>query len=156
MTSGRTFAYLTLMSPLLIRRFREADRATLREVFLAARRVAFHWIDPATFQLADFDDSTLGERIWVAELEGHAVAFASVWEPDNFLHSLFVHPEHHGRGIGSALLAACLPEMGRPARLKCKKQNTPALAFYERRGWVIESEGVGEEGPFYLLRYDAR
>jgi GNAT superfamily N-acetyltransferase len=142
------------MSRLLIRPFREADRPVLREIFLAARRMAFHWIAPAKFQLADFDDSTLGERIWVAELEGLAVAFASVWEPGNFLHSLFVDPAHHGRGIGSALLAACLPEMGRPARLKCKKQNTPAMDFYRRRGWTIESEGIGEEGEFYLLRYD--
>jgi len=143
-----------MSSQIQVRAFRESDRETLRALFQESRRVAFFWQPPESFQLADFDRSTEGERIWVAEQDGQIVGFASVWEPDNFLHSLFVAPQCLRQGIGTALLATALVHLGRPATLKCQQRNERAFAFYQQHGWTIAGTGESPEGNYNLLKYD--
>src|SRR5437667_5979355 len=41
-------------------------------------------------------------EIWVAEDEGRAVGFAAIGE--STLGHIYVHPDFHGRGLGTALL----------------------------------------------------
>ena len=57
---------------------------------------------------------------------------------------LYVLPEQHGRGVGSALLDA-LTELaaGRPVRLEYMAGNDPAARFYTARGFVE----IGREAP---------
>lgn len=50
------------------------------------------------------------------------------------LQSLYVLAEHHGSGIGQALLEAVLPE-GAPAELWMADPNPRAQRFYERNGF---------------------
>lgn len=136
----------------MIREYREeTDRIPLRELFLETRRQTFTWLDVDAFKLEDFEHVTRGEWILVAEVGGRVVGFASVWRPEDFVHSLFVHPDFQGQGLGSLLLDACLAGMGRPASLKCTSRNTRALAFYESRGWVRDREGVASDGPYFLM-----
>lgn len=127
------------------------DRVALQELFLLARRAAFPWIDPATFHLVDFDEATAGEVIYVAEILGQIVGFGSVWKTDNFLHNLFVHPQHLRQGIGSALLRACVRDIGRPVRLKCLIQNTSAIEFYTAMGWMIAERGSDPLGEYFVM-----
>lgn len=137
----------------IIRSCTERDRAALCGLYLAARRQAFHWLDTSQFRLEDFDRDTEGELIWVASEGGRPVGFISVWEPENFIHNLFVHPDATGLGVGSALLDRSLDEIGRPATLKCLSQNTRAREFYLAKGWRIAAEGHGPDGPFLLMRF---
>ncbi|AJX14006.1 acetyltransferase family protein [Burkholderia ubonensis MSMB22] len=105
------------------------DVPVLRELFLRSRRETFFWQPGDAFRLTDFDVQTKGERLRIAEDDsGRCAGFVSVWEPDHFIHHLYVDRSHHRRGVGRALLRA-LP--GWPAtryRLKCLRANEAALA----------------------------
>lgn len=137
---------------LQVRPMQPHDADALRRIFLQARTATFTWLDTRTFQLQDFDLFTLDERVLVALLDGEPVGFASLCEPDSFLHHLFISPGIHRRGIGAALLAACAPHFTQPPMLKCLKANTNALGFYEHMGWRVISDGEAADGPFVLMQ----
>ncbi|MBN3787888.1 GNAT family N-acetyltransferase [Burkholderia sp. Ac-20353] len=134
------------------------DVPALRELFLRSRRETFVWLTDDAFQLADFDAQTDGERLLVAEDDdGRLVGFVSVWEPDHFIHHLYVDRSQLRRGIGRALLHA-LP--GWPAtryRLKCLRANEAALAFYRACRFAEIGAGSADDGEYLLLEWrDAR
>lgn len=136
-----------------VREFTEADREALRAVFLKARDAAFFWSPPGTHLPSDFDAATDGERILVAVIAGQPVGFAALWEPDAFLHHLFVDPAFQGRGIGTLLLAHCRSHLSRTLTLKCVTANERARRFYESRGWRVRAEAEGPDGPYLLMAW---
>lgn len=91
-----------------------------------------------------------GEEILVARRRDDLVGFASVWANENFLHHLYVSPEHIGKGIGKRLIAECVRIFGPRMSLKCIKANTQACGFYEHLGWQAAEEGSGPQGPYIL------
>ena len=137
-----------------IEEFDAGHAEDLRRIFLEARLETFFWLAPAHLALSDFDKTTEGERILVATNNGTPVGFIACWEPDNFIHSLFVDPKFTGKGVGKLLLNSCLAIIGRPATLKCIKENTNALRFYYAQGWIKQARGRSSEGTYYLLSYD--
>ena len=130
-----------------------ADREVLADVYVMCRRATFSWLDPAQFQRSDFVEDTEGERVVVCEAAGRIVGFSGTWLPDNFLHHLFVLPEHQGHGAGLALLRASMRDMTGPVRLKCVALNQRAVRFYSKLGGVIEGTSQdGPEGPYHTIR----
>jgi len=128
------------------------DQAALGELSLRSRRVAFTWRNPEDFQLDDFTRDTEGELIHLAESEdGTVLGFLSLWEPENFIHHLFVSPEHVRQGIGQALLADLQQRIPSTFRLKCLTANLPALAFYRGLGWTEVDSGTSDDGEYLLL-----
>ncbi|MCW1926573.1 GNAT family N-acetyltransferase [Luteolibacter arcticus] len=128
------------------------DQATLSDLYLRSRRTAFTWRDPAAFQLDDFARDTEGELIHLAEsLSGEILGFLSLWEPDRFIHHLFIAPDHLRQGIGQALLADLLQRLPGPFRLKCLTANLPALAFYRGLGWTEIERGTSDDGDYLQL-----
>lgn len=75
-----------------IRPYQEADRPFLRSLYLAARQAAFTWRDTRNYRLEDFDRSTIGEEIWVAEQDGKLIGFVSIYRAEDFIHNLYVDP----------------------------------------------------------------
>lgn len=79
-------------------------------------------------------------RVLVAELDGRLVGMASYSVTDGVLDlwKLYVLPEVHRAGVGSALLHALLhgPAHGRTVRLAHMDGNVDARAFYDRHGFV--------------------
>jgi GNAT superfamily N-acetyltransferase len=140
-------------SDLTIRPAAREDRPRLAEIFLISRRHAFTWLPPERFRLNDFRRETEGETIVVAEQGGRIAGFASIWEPDCFLHHLYVDPAMLRQGIGRALIAAVVPLCEKPLELKCQTNNRVAMAFYRRLGFVGADTGVSDMGPW--LRYRA-
>lgn len=136
----------------LVRQVGSGDTSSLQGVYLRTRAEKFHWLNSSDLRASDFERDTDGERIWVAEMQGRIVGFVSVWEPDNFIHHLFVLPEYSGQKIGSALLAACLEVIGRPAQLKCVSANLEALQFYLAKGWKTISKGFSADGEYHLMQ----
>jgi ribosomal protein S18 acetylase RimI-like enzyme len=140
--------------PAQIRSALPDDLPRLREIYVRSRAATFGWLDPASLQLADFDEATRDEPILVAEQNQRLAGFVSWWPPENFIHNLFVDPVFQRQGIGRQLLQACLAQIGRPATLKCVQQNQAALDFYFQQGWQIAGEGSSANAPYYLLRYE--
>jgi GNAT superfamily N-acetyltransferase len=134
-----------------VREFVESDREALRELFVVARNKAFVWVLSSEFKPEDFDSATKDEMILVAVQGDRQVGFASIWEADNFLHNLFVHPQFQRRGIGKTLLACCENYFSGNPTLKCVKANTHANKFYQSQGWSVLSEAEGPEGPYLLM-----
>ncbi len=62
---------------------------------------------------------------------------------------LWVHPAHHRRGIGSALLDLVETELSKSgydmAKLECFSGNDRAMEFYRAKGWKPLCEEMDEE-----------
>lgn len=135
----------------ILRAYQPSDHDALTAMFYQIRKEEFPWTDHEHLSAADFDRSTEGERIIVAEVQGEPAGFLSVWEPDRFIHNLFVDKKYRHAGIGRQLIRWALSEYGMPLSLKCAAANTAALEFYQSGGWQTDGEGSGEDGHYYLL-----
>ncbi|MGD2118231.1 MAG: GNAT family N-acetyltransferase [Chromatiales bacterium] len=102
------------------------------------------------YNFADFLQVVEGEQVFVARIAGDIAGFASVWEPENFLHHLYVSPLHQRQGIGGELLKHCVNMFGLPMSLKCIEANVEACHFYEKFGWRIAEKAKGPEGRYLL------
>jgi ribosomal protein S18 acetylase RimI-like enzyme len=95
------------------------------------------------------------QRLFVA---GEFAGFASYGPagPDAFkLHKLYLHPEHHGRGLGGSLLQHCEREVrklgAQRLTLNVNKQNAGAIAFYRRNGFVIVEPVIIDIGEGFVM-----
>ena len=68
------------------------------------------------------------------------------------LEALFIDPDHHGQGVGKALLQSAISEHD-VITTDVNEANTQALAFYERIGFqtVGRSDRDGQARPYPLL-----
>ena len=95
-------------------------------------------------------------EIWLSEragITGGFIAFRPGW-----VEHLYVHPDHQGCGIGSALLALA-QAAEHSLRLWTFQCNLQARRFYERHGFHVEQETDGannEERQPDLLYFWAR
>lgn len=128
------------------------DWPQMRQIFLLARRQAFHWLDGRSFDLRDLDAETRGERLWVAlDRNRQVLGFIALWAPTGFIHHLYVDPARRRRGVGQALLQS-LPEWGRVRySLKCLRRNAPALAFYAALGFTEGGLGEAPDADYVVL-----
>lgn len=140
---------------LIIREPTLNDEKTLELIFLITRRKTFTSQSPETFQLSDYAESTAGEEIWVAEIDGIVVGFVSMWVQDDFIHNLFVHPDWHGMGIGTALLKKAESRLKYPMELKVKLENLKACKFYQKHGWIEVDISQNPKEPFFSYRKDS-
>ena len=134
-----------------IRHATDDDRPALRELFLQARRATFTWAAADTFRLDDYDGQTRGERVLLAQAaDGSLAGFVALWEPERFVHHLYLAADQQRKGIGRALLQALgWPQL--PLQLKCLCRNEAALAFYSRLGFAGIGRGQGADGEYLLL-----
>jgi GNAT superfamily N-acetyltransferase len=130
------------------------DLLALRELYLKVRQATFTWFDTSHYQLSAFDTDTEGEYTLVAYVEDKIAGFVSAYEPDNFIHHLYVDTMFQNQGVGAMLLKAMLEKLKHPVRLKCLQQNKAGVAFYERNGFVQKEKGVSLEGIFIVFEYD--
>ena len=130
----------------MIRRATRADAADIARVHVATWQFAYAEII-APEQIASVtvaDRVAMWERVladdapvWVAEVQGHVVGFASA--DGARLTSLYVDPVAQGAGVGSELLAEA--ERAGASDLQVLAGNEHARAFYAARGWRDVGEG---------------
>jgi ribosomal protein S18 acetylase RimI-like enzyme len=96
-------------------------------------------LDPAALKVVAVGSDRVPVGLVRAEVDGDAA----------WLHSLWVSPEHRGRGLGVRLLSA-VETWARPRapilRLEVVPTNEPAIALYRRHGFV-DTILVGERLP---------
>src|SRR5579864_3577292 len=93
-------------------------------------------------------------ELWVAEDAGRVIGFAAIGETT--LGHIYVHPDFHGRGFGTALLDKTKELRPSGFTLWTFPANEGACRFYERRGLrVIEyGDGSGNEEGVPDVRYE--
>lgn len=136
-----------------IRKANSEDTNQLEKLFLDIRQATFTWENPNKFKLDDYQKSTEGETIFLAEDNKQIVGFISVWEHDSpaFLHHLYVSKSHQRQGIGHLLIQSISSAIPPPYKLKCIVKNENALRFYLKNGWSIVGNGISEDGDYLLL-----
>lgn len=133
-----------------VRPFEEKDAQALAAIYRECRTEAAWHSRVATD--SDFARDTKGELLLVAvDGDDEPEGFVSAWEPDAFIHHLYVRTGSQRNGVGTQLLEALRARLPGPWRLKCVRANDRALAFYLREGWREISSGVGEDGPYAVL-----
>jgi GNAT superfamily N-acetyltransferase len=138
-----------------VRPFHESDRAALTVLYRDCRHEA-SWLPRAAKAQSSFSRDTEGESLFVAVSESdRPEGFISVWEPDAFIHHLYVRSSARGRGVGGMLLDFLNGRIPKPWRLKCLRANAQASAFYLNRGWREVSSGEGDDGSFAVLENHA-
>lgn len=132
--------------PAQLTRGRRRDRSTV----LGIDAVAFpeFWRLDAT-GLEDALAATPSVRFRVASIEGgRIVGYAVTGRAGQrgYLQRLAVHPDHHGQGIGSALVADGLRWLRRwgasEVLVNTQEDNASALALYEHLGFEREPHGL--------------
>lgn len=91
------------------------------------------------------DDTT-----FIALHDGQAVGTLTLglFEDEPVIWKIYVVPEAHGRGVGTALMDAAFGAIdpAHDVRIEFVKGNSTAQAFYERRGFTFDFEEDMAEG----------
>ncbi|HEY3854608.1 MAG TPA: GNAT family N-acetyltransferase [Verrucomicrobiae bacterium] len=96
------------------------------------------------------------DRLFVGEeFVGFASYGPTVQRTTFKLHKLYLHPEWHGRGLGSLLLSHCEREVSKLGAhcllLAVNKQNSKAIAAYKRNGFAIKESVVVDIGGGFVM-----
>jgi ribosomal protein S18 acetylase RimI-like enzyme len=96
------------------------------------------------------------ERLLVGESFAGFAAYGPTEQPAVFkLHKIYMHPEWHGRGLGSLLLRHCEGQAakagGNSLVLTVNKKNTKAIAAYLRNGFVVTDAVVTDIGGGFVM-----
>jgi putative acetyltransferase len=130
--------------PIRIRAFRPDDANALVDVFRDSVRVVARR-DYTLAQVTAWAPDEMDANAWalrcaskqtfVAEIDAVPVGFTDL-EPNGHLDMLFVHSQHQGKGIASALLSRVesVARQGNLTRLFTESSIT-ARVFFERRGF---------------------
>ena len=127
---------------LSMRPFQQHDTKALCEIFIQG----FGDTMEESLQLIEFNSTTEGICLWVAERDGEVVGTVSTRQDGDghWVTALAVHPSFEGQGIGSEILrwvkdyvvrAGC-----RIVLLDVEIDNARALAIYEKNGFMISSQ----------------
>ncbi|MCW2737453.1 GNAT family N-acetyltransferase [Nocardioides sp.] len=139
-----------MSTELALRPATAADLPAIAEIHLAARRSAgdafppgVHGDDDVRAWVSSWDLTSYD--VWVAALGGEVAGYAR-WTP-TWLDDLYVHPDHQGHGVGTALFETVSAHRPEGFCLWVFESNAPARAFYRRHGCLEleRTDGSGNE-----------
>jgi GNAT superfamily N-acetyltransferase len=132
-----------------IRQCSPTDAPAVADVFLTARARCLPWLPKVH---ADADVRAWIAKVlvhrpqtWVAELADRVIGFAALG--DDHLDHLYVHPDFHHGGVGTALLQHVIFHRPNGLKLWVFQQNAQARRFYEHHGFVLlhQTDGAANE-----------
>jgi GNAT superfamily N-acetyltransferase/chorismate mutase len=122
---------------LVLRPATREDLPAVAELHLAGRRAAgdafpppVHPDDEARAWVAGWDLASYD--VWVAERDGEPAGYAR-WTA-TWLDDLYVHPDHQGHGVGTALFDLVASTRPHGFCLWVFESNAPARSFYRHQG----------------------
>ena len=127
-----------------------ADLPSLAQIHLAARRAAgeafpsgVHDDDEVRAWVAGWDLTAYD--VWVATRDAHVAGYSRA--TPTWLDDLYVHPDHQGSGVGSALFDTVAAQRPDGFCLWVFESNAPARAFYRRHDCLEleRTDGAGNE-----------
>lgn len=129
----------------MIRAYKETDLDRLVEIWYKGSLQAHHFIDADYWksQMEDMKQKYIPmSETYVYTSESRIVGFISM--VDNYLAALFIDVGHLNKGAGKELLEF---EKSRKTvmQLKVYKENSSAVRFYEKNGFVIKEELTDEQ-----------
>lgn len=137
------------------RQARRADIPGMHRVRLAVRENPLTTTAITEDHYAPAIEST--GRGWVIEEQGVIVAFAVGNSATGNIWALFVHPDHEGKGYGTALqdvMTSWLFEQGLERLTLETGVGTRAQGFYEATGWSLV--GLNKKGEALYERFAER
>ena len=134
------------------RRAEKRDAEFVNAIFVDAISSA-QWLPLEARSNANFTKVSDSEIVIVCcGQDGDVSGFVSVYEPESFIHHLYVVPNYQGQGVGAALLHSLEAWVQMPWHLKCVERNENALAFYFSQGCVEENRAQGPKGSYVMLK----
>ncbi|KGR79374.1 GNAT family N-acetyltransferase [Ureibacillus manganicus] len=124
-------------SPIYIRQYSKLDQNALVQIFSEA----FGDLREESLELIDYNTTTEGSILWVAELNGDVVGTLTTSKEGDVqkVTAFAVHPEVQGKGIGTALLDwsrdFALRNGEKYVMLDVEIENERALSVYEKAGF---------------------
>jgi GNAT superfamily N-acetyltransferase len=94
-----------------------------------------------------------GWSLYVADDGGALAAMLALHLPKKYLDQLFVAPEYQRRDLGRQLLAFTRQQLPDEIELRCVRENEKAWRWYEREGFVLETEQVEPMTGFVMKYY---
>jgi ribosomal protein S18 acetylase RimI-like enzyme len=141
----------------MIRRAEPEDTEAVADVFAASIETLtflppIHTIEEHRRFISEV--VTRDHELWVAEEGERLVGFAAI-RGDTLGH-IYVHPDVHGQGIGSALLTKTKELRPQGFTLWTFPQNERACRFYERHGLraIRFTDGSGNEEKLPDVQYE--
>jgi GNAT superfamily N-acetyltransferase len=143
-----------------LRSAQPGDAPSVTRIFQAARDHSLAFLPRLHTDAEDhafFAKVVAGGGVTVVEADGAVVAFLAL-DGDAIDH-LYVHPDHHRKGHGSALLAHAKAQREQ-LELWVFQRNHGAIAFYSAHGFAIadSTDGAGNEEhePDHRMRWSLR
>lgn len=136
----------------MIRKYTDEDKETVVSVWRSASELAHPFL---TTEFLDNETDALRNvylafaETWVSEIDGEVVGFIAMI--DEQIGGLFVRPDHHGRGLGRALVDKAVSDKGSLV-VEVFKENPIGRRFYERYGFHERDEFVHEASGEVTLR----
>ena len=130
-----------------LRPYRQDDWAAVRDIYDLSKPDELRGvIDPTA--IPSLEDHPAMKQLFresqivVAEDDGIIVGFAG--NRGSFITWLFVHPSFRRRGIATALVKDMVGKLNQPVTLNVALTNGPAISLYQRMGFKVEREFLGD------------
>jgi putative acetyltransferase len=136
----------------IIRRYEEKDLDGVLSSWENASKLAHPFLTKEFLDKERYDIPNVFLPIsdtWVAESNGKIVGFIALL--GNEVGGLFVEPEHHGEGIGRALMDKA-QELHGDLEVEVFQENSIGRRFYSRYGFELMEEKIHKETGNILLR----
>lgn len=136
----------------MIRKYKDTDLDELLEAWSAASAVAHPFLSQEFLAAERENIPNLYLPIaetWVFEIDGRVMGFIALIE--NEVGAVFVHPDHHRKGIGNKLLDKA-KELREELEVEVFRKNAIGRAFYAKYGFELIEEKVHEPTGCDVLR----
>lgn len=128
----------------MIREFQISDTGQVMKLWLEGNEDAHSFI-PKEYWHSHFDEvqeALLQAKVFVYDTDGTIQGFVGMM--DEYIAGIFVDKTCRSAGIGAQLLS-WMKQKYNTLSLSVYQKNSRAVAFYQREGFSIQSEGVDED-----------